>query len=70
MEPEDEGFDEAFEQIQKDAGVWDMASMYSLQNVVKPQETRNYIIRMLDVYRSRKNGGIGKHLMKTWPTSY
>ena len=44
--------------------------MYSLQNVVKPQETRNYIIRMLDVYRSRKNGGIGKHLMKTWPTSY
>ena len=70
LEPEDEGFEEAFEQIQKDAGVWDMASMYSLQNVIKPQETRNYIIRMLDVYRSRKNGGIGKHLMKTWPTSY
>ena len=70
LEPDDEGFDEAFEQIQKDAGVWDLASMYSLQNVVKPQETRNYIIRMLDVYRSRKNSGIGKHLMKTWPTSY
>lgn len=70
LKPEDEGFEEAFEQIQKDAGVWDMATMYSLQNVIKPQETRNYVMRMLDVYRSRKHGGIGKHLMQSWPTSY
>jgi hypothetical protein len=25
---------------------------------------------MLDVYRLRKTNGVGKHLMRTWPTSY
>ena len=44
--------------------------MYEAQNIVKPQETRNYIMRMLDIYRSRKGGGIGEHAMKNWPTSY
>ena len=47
-----------------------MATIFSLQNIVKPQETRDYLIRMLDVYRLRKNDGIGEHLMQTWPTSY
>lgn len=70
LKPEDEDYNQAFQKIQRDAGVWDMATMYSLQNVIKPQETRNYVMRMLDVYRSRKNNGIGKHLMSTWPTSY
>ena len=56
--------------IQKDSAVWDMATIFSLQNIVKPQETRDYLIRMLEVYRSRKNGGVGEHLMRTWPTSY
>jgi hypothetical protein len=41
-----------------------------VQNVVKPQETRDYLIGMLDVYRRRRRGGIGEHLMRTWPTSY
>ncbi len=70
LTPQDEGFDEALAQIQKDIEVWDMATIYSLQNIIKPQETRDYVMRMLDVYRSRKNGGIGLHNMKNWPTSY
>lgn len=70
LNPEDEGFDEALAHIQKNIEVWDMATIYSLQNIIKPQETRNYVMRMLDVYRSRKGGGVGEHLMKNWPTSY
>jgi acetyl-CoA carboxylase carboxyltransferase component len=66
----EEGFEDALADIQKDSAVWDMATIFSLQNIVKPQETRDYLIRMLDVYRSRKNNGIGDHLMQTWPTSY
>ena len=66
----EEGYEEAVEDIQKDAAVWDMATIFSVQNIIKPQETRDYLIRMLDVYRLRKNGGIGEHLMQTWPTSY
>lgn len=70
LSPGDEGFEEAFANIQKDNEVWDMATDYSVQNVIKPQETREYLIRMLDVYRLRRNGGVGQHLMQTWMTSY
>ena len=69
LEPGDDGFEDALAHIQQDIEVWDMAMSYAVQNVVKPQETRDYIIRMLDVYRLRKSGGIGEHLMQTWPTS-
>ena len=31
-----------------------MATIFSLQNVIKPQETRDYLIRMFDVYRLRR----------------
>ena len=66
----DEGFEEALEHIRKDIEVWDMATIYSVQNVVKPQETRDYVIRMLDVYQQRRSGGVGEHHMRNWPTSY
>jgi acetyl-CoA carboxylase carboxyltransferase component len=65
----DEGFEEALAHIQKDLEIWDMATIFSIQNVVKPQETRDYLVRMLDVYRLRRSNGIGQHLMRTWPTS-
>jgi acetyl-CoA carboxylase carboxyltransferase component len=69
LSPDDAGFDDAFAHIQKDNEIWDMATIFSVQNVVKPQETRDYLIRMLDVYRLRKSGGVGQHLMRTWPTT-
>jgi acetyl-CoA carboxylase carboxyltransferase component len=66
----DEGFEEALQDIQKDLEVWDMARIFSAHDVIKPQETRAFIIRMLDVQRRRRTGGIGQHRMSTWPTSY
>ena len=47
-----------------------MASIYAVQDVIRPDETRDYLIRMLDVYRLRKTNGVGQHLMRAWPTSY
>ncbi|MFH1604124.1 MAG: carboxyl transferase domain-containing protein [Pseudomonadota bacterium] len=70
LAPGEDGFEAALAEMQKDSEVWDMASIYSVQNVIKPQETREYLIRMLGVYRRRRSGGIGEHLMRTWPTSY
>lgn len=66
----DEGFEEALSHIQKDLEIWDMARIASVQDVIKPQETRAYLVRMLDVHRRRRSGGLGEHLMSTWPTSY
>ena len=68
--PGDEGFDEALNHIQKDLEVWDMARIFSAHDIIKPQETRSFLIRMLDLQRRRRTGGIGEHRMRTWPTSY
>jgi acetyl-CoA carboxylase carboxyltransferase component len=70
LSPGDPGFEDALGEIQKNDEVWDMATIFSLQNIVKPQETRDYLIRMFDVYRSRRGGGVGKHHLQTWPSSY
>jgi len=70
LAPGEEGFEDALAHIRKNDEVWDMATIFSLQNILKPQETRDYLIRMFDVYRSRRGGGVGKHLLQNWPTSY
>ena len=70
LDPGAPGFDEAFARIQKATEVWDMASTFAVQSVIRPEETRHHLIRMLDVYRLRLKNGVGEHLMRTWPTSY
>ena len=40
------------------------------RSVIRPQETRDYLIRMLDVHRLRLTNGVGQHLMRAWPTSF
>lgn len=65
-----DGFEAALSEIQKDLEIWDMASIFSAHDVIKPQETRDTIIRILDIHQRRRSGGIGQHLMHCWPTSY
>jgi len=64
------GFEEKLEDIRKGADVWGLAEVYAAQAVIRPEDTRDYLIRMLDVYRLRATKGVGQHLMRTWPTSY
>ena len=68
--PGDDGFEDALAEIQKNLEVWDMARIFSAQDVIKPQETRATLIRLFDIHRRRRSRGIGEHLMRTWPTSY
>jgi acetyl-CoA carboxylase carboxyltransferase component len=69
-EPEDPEFDSHFAAMNRASEVWDIASIYAVQSVVKPQDTREYLIRMLDVHQLRLTNGLGQHLMRAWPTSY
>ena len=50
-----------------DVEVWDIADNYSVQHVIRPQETRAYLLRMLEVHRLRLTGSVGRHPMRTWP---
>ena len=69
LSPGEPGFDDAFAQMNKDSEPWDIAGLYAVQSILEPHTTRDYLIRMLDVHRLRVTGGVGQHLMRSWPTS-
>jgi methylmalonyl-CoA decarboxylase subunit alpha len=70
LEPGDDGYDEALESMSHDSEVWDMASVYAVQSVIRPEDTRDMLVRTLEIHRSRLTGGVGRHLMANWPTSF
>ena len=70
LNPGDAGYDAAFAAMERGSTVWDIASMYAVQSVVPPADTRSYLIRMLEVHSMRLSGGVGEHLMRTWPTTF
>lgn len=70
LEPGEDGFDSALEEMERDSSVYGIASNYGIQSVILPHETRAYLIRMLEVHRLRLSNGVGQHLMRTWPTTY
>ena len=70
LKPGDPGFEEKKATMVKDNSVYDIASVYAVQDVIRPERTRDYLIRMLGVHQLRLSKGIGKHLLATWPTSF
>ncbi|HYC46776.1 MAG TPA: carboxyl transferase domain-containing protein [Burkholderiales bacterium] len=70
LKPGDPGFEEQRQVMEKDSSVYDIASIYAVQDVIRPEATRDYLIRMLEVHQLRHTRGVGRHLMATWPTSF
>jgi len=70
LKPDEPGFAEALEQMRHDSSVYEIAGIYGVQSVIQPDETRSYLVSMLEVHQSRLTKGIGSHLMRAWPTSY
>ena len=69
VKPGDADFEARLADIEQGSDVWGLAAVYGAQAVIKPAETRDYLIRMLEVYQLRMTKGVGQHLMRTWPTS-
>ncbi len=69
-EKEPEKFRDAVARMSKGTSPYDMAAIYTAQDVIDPRDTRDWLIRMLEVHRMRMSNGVGQHLMRTWPTSY
>jgi acetyl-CoA carboxylase carboxyltransferase component len=71
IEKEDpEAYEKHLAEMARDSSAYGLASVYGVKEVLDPRETRNYLIDMLDTHRNRMEGGIGKHLLEAWPTSY
>lgn len=65
-----EAYAAAVARMNKGTSAYDSAAVYTAQDVIDPRDTRDWLIRMLEVHRMRADGGVGQHLMRTWPTSY
>ena len=63
-------FAELLAEMTKGTAAYDAAATNSVHAVINPVDTRDYLIRVLDVHRMRMSNGVGEHLMRTWPTSY
>jgi len=63
-------YEELIEEVARDTSAWSLASLYETQTIIDPRETRDCLISLLDVHRSRLGTEVGKHLLGSWPTSY
>lgn len=57
-------------EMTKGTTAYDAAAVNAAHAVIHPADTRAYLIRTLEVHQMRLSGGVGEHLMRTWPTSY
>lgn len=69
-EDDPERFNQLKAEVERDTSAWGLAELYEAQTVLDPRDTRDYLIRTLQVHRLRLKRGVGEHLLRNWPTSY
>jgi acetyl-CoA carboxylase carboxyltransferase component len=69
-EEEPEKYKQLLGELSRDTSAWNLAALYEAQEVIDPRETRDCLVQLLRVHRSRLGSAIGKHLIANWPTSY
>ena len=63
-------FEALLREMARNTEPWDAAGIFGVQEVIDPRDTRQFLIRMLELHRRRLSGGLGRHLLCAWPTSY
>ena len=63
-------FEELLARMERDVEPWDAAGIFGLNDIIEPAQTRDYLIRMLDLHTDQRKGGIGEHLLCNWPTTF
>jgi len=69
-EEDPERFKQLVAEVERDTAPWGLAELFEAQDVIDPRDTREFLIRTLEVHRMRMKKGIGEHLLRNWPTSY
>ncbi len=65
-----EKFERLVKTMDKDTEPWEAAGIFNVNDIIKPEETREWLIQMVAFHYNYKGNGVGKHLMHCWPTSY
>lgn len=67
-EDDPERFDRLVEEVKQDSSAWELSALYESHAVIDPRETRDALIRLLEVHAA--HGEVGQHHLANWPTSY
>ncbi len=62
--------DKFAEEMVRDSAPYSAAGMHFFHDVIDPRETRNYLIRALEICRDRRTDGVGTHRLANWPTKF
>jgi acetyl-CoA carboxylase carboxyltransferase component len=63
-----ERFDRLKADMARDTSAYALAGAFGVQAVIAPEQTRAWLIDGLATHRRDRNGGIGAHDMRSWPT--
>ncbi len=67
---EPERYKELLQSIRRGTSAYELARCFGAQDVIDPRATRSYLIEALEYHRCDIADGIGKHEMRTWPTTF
>ncbi len=70
QEDEPARYGELLSEMTKGTTAYDSAEVFGSSVVIHPAQSRQYLKDMLEVHTLRPSGGIGKHHLRNWPTSY
>lgn len=58
------------DKMRGDNSPYPAAGVYCLQDVIDPRETRDYLIKVLQIIRDSESKGMSKHYLANWPTKF
>src|SRR5699024_3660124 len=65
-----ERFAAGLSEMKKATSAFEYARVYGAHSVIDPRDTRGFLIDRLRIHFLRRSGGVGEHLMHSWPTSF
>jgi acetyl-CoA carboxylase carboxyltransferase component len=66
LRPGDDGYEVRVAEMERETSPWAMAAQFAVQHVIRPQDTRDFLARMLDVHCGER-GFVGRHHLRRWP---
>ncbi|GLW99397.1 carboxyl transferase domain-containing protein [Microtetraspora sp. NBRC 16547] len=69
-ESDPEEYERRLAEMARGSTAYDIARVYGVQDVIDPVDTRSFVLAALRDNHLARTGGVGEHLLSTWPTSY
>jgi acetyl-CoA carboxylase carboxyltransferase component len=67
--PNGEPYQTLFEGMMRDGTPYDLNAIFAAHAVIRPNDTRAWLDRMLSVFARRPDKNVSRHKLVTWPTS-